>query len=46
MKALWDTKMPDHLRVFLVLAINTVARPEALLELRRGQIDVSVGYSI
>ncbi len=40
MKALWDAKMPDHLRVFLVLAINTVARPEALLELRRGQIDV------
>jgi len=40
MAALWDAKMPDHLRVFLVLAINTVARPEALLELRRGQIDV------
>jgi integrase len=40
MKALWDAKMPDHLRVFLVLAINTAARPEALLELRREQIDV------
>jgi len=40
MKALWDTKMPNHLRVFLVLAINTAARPEALLELRRAQIDV------
>ncbi len=40
MKALWDAKMPDHLRVFLVLAINTAARPEALFELRRAQIDI------
>ena len=40
MKALWDAKMPDHLRVFLVLAINTAARPEALFELRRSQIDI------
>ena len=40
MAALWDAKMPDHLRVFLVLSINTAARPEALLGLRRGQIDI------
>jgi integrase len=40
MKSLWDAKMPDHLRVYLVLAINTLARPEALFELRRAQIDI------
>ncbi len=40
MKALWDTGMPHHIRVFLVLAINTAARPEALFGLRRSQIDV------
>jgi integrase len=40
MAQLWNAKMPDHLRVFIVLAINTAARPEALLGLRRGQIDI------
>ncbi len=40
LKALWDARMPFHLRVFLVLAINTAARPEAILELRSEQIDL------
>ena len=38
---LWDTDMPDHLRVFLALAIGTAGRPEALLQLTRAQCDTS-----
>ncbi len=37
---LWDADMPDHVRVFLALAIGTASRPKALLELRRSQCDL------
>ena len=37
---MWSAEMPDHLRVFLALAIGTAARPQALLELRRSQCDL------
>ena len=40
MARLWDTDMPDHLRVFLALLIGTGARPEALLQLTAFQCDV------
>ena len=40
MKALWDARMPHHLRVYLVLSINTAARPEAILQLKSEQIDL------
>ncbi len=35
--------MPEHLRVFLALAIGTAARPEALLQLTRFQCDLDRG---
>ena len=37
---LWSADMPDHVRVFLALAIGTAARPQALLELKRMQCDI------
>jgi integrase len=37
---LWDSAMPDHLRVFLALGIATAGRPEALLQLTRDQCDI------
>jgi hypothetical protein len=40
MKVLWEAKMPFHLRVYLVISINTAARPEAILELKSEQIDL------
>ena len=36
---LWDTDMPQHVRVFLALAIGSAARPEAILQLTRFQCD-------
>ena len=40
---LWCTDMPDHVRVFLALMIGTASRPEAVLELTRGQCDLDRG---
>ena len=40
---LWSTDMPDHVRVFLALAIGTAARPEAILQLTRFQCDLERG---
>ncbi len=40
---LWDTPMPEHLRMFLALAIGTAARPEAILQLTRFQCDLDHG---
>jgi integrase len=40
---LWDTNMPDHVRVYLALAIATAGRPEALLQLTRLQCDLDRG---
>jgi integrase len=37
---LWDADMPNHVRVFLALAIGTASRPKAVLELRRSQCDL------
>jgi integrase len=39
-KAMWDAEMPEYIRVFLALANNTAARPEAILELRGNQDDL------
>jgi integrase len=35
--------MPDHIRVFLALAVGTAARPQALLQLTRFQCDLGRG---
>ena len=35
--------MPEHVRVFLALAIGTAARPEAILQLNRFQCDLERG---
>ncbi len=40
---LWDADMPDHVRVFVALAIGTAGRPEALLQLTRFQCDLDRG---
>jgi integrase len=37
---LWDADMPEHVRVFLVLAIGTGAPPKATLQLNRFQCDL------
>jgi integrase len=37
--ALFNAEPPEHLVVFLMLAFNTLARPEALLELQPFQLD-------
>jgi integrase len=43
MAQLWDGEMPEHVRVFLALAIATAARPEALLQLTTLQGDLDRG---
>jgi hypothetical protein len=40
MAALWDAIPTDRLRLFFVLAINTLARPEAINELTHKQADL------
>jgi len=40
---LWRSEMPDHVRVFIALAIGTGARPEAILELTSGRCDLERG---
>jgi integrase len=42
--ALLDAATATHLRTFLVLAINTAARPDAILGLSRPQVDLSAGF--
>lgn len=37
--ALFNAEMPDHLFAFLMLSFNTLARPEAVLELQPFQFD-------
>ena len=37
---LWDGDMPDHVRMFVALAIGTAGRPQALLQLTRFQCDL------
>ncbi len=43
MTRLWETEMPDYVKVFIALAIDTGARPEAILELTSGQCDLDRG---
>jgi integrase len=43
MARLWSTPMPDHVRMFIALAIGTAARPAALLGLNRFQVDLARG---
>lgn len=38
--ALWEAAEADHERMFLALAFNTLARPEAILDLRREYADL------
>ena len=40
---LWNADMPQHVRVFLALAIGTAARPESILQLSRFQCDLDHG---
>jgi integrase len=40
---LWDSDMPEHIRMFLLLELGTAGRPEALLQLTRFQCDLSAG---
>ena len=40
MAALWDAVYTDRMRMTFVLAINTLARPEAIYELTREQADL------
>lgn len=40
---LWQTEMPDHVRVFIALAIGTGGRPGAILDLTRDQCDLDAG---
>lgn len=40
---LWSEDMPDHVRMFLLLMIGTVGRPEAVLQLSRFQCDLERG---
>ena len=42
--ALWDATENDHLRMFLVLMVGTVARPKAVLELTREQCHLDDGF--
>ena len=41
MATLWDTKMPDHVRLWLILSICTTGRPEAILELQPFQVNLT-----
>jgi len=43
LQALWQADMPDHTRAFLLLAMATVARKTAILELTRSQCDLARG---
>ncbi len=40
---LWDQDMGQHLRMFLLLLLSTAARPKAVLELTRFQVDLRRG---
>ena len=40
---LWDAIEDDHLRWFVLVALNTAARPDAILDLTRFQIDLDRG---
>ncbi len=39
--ALFEAAEPEHLFMYLMVAFNTLARPQAILELRRFQIDLN-----
>ena len=41
--ALWDAANTDRMRMFLVLSINTLSRPEAIFDLTRTQADLTRG---
>jgi integrase len=40
MARLWDTDMPEHVRVFVALAIGTAGRPQSPLQLTRFRCDL------
>ena len=43
LQALWQAEMPDHTRAFLLLAMATIARKTAILQLTRSQCDLDRG---
>jgi integrase len=41
MARFWDTKMPNHLRLWLMLSICTTGRPEAILDIQTFQVNLT-----
>ncbi len=40
MARLWDTKVPDHVRLWLILSICTTGRPEAIQDIQPFQVNL------